>query len=260
MAAHQYWSLLCSPRGSSGVALAEVEMRASAGGADQTGGGTAGGSYTGSDSPAKAFDNDNATAWYYSSGANATRLSYDFGVAVTVAEVYVRVPGAANGHPGATYGPALTIIEWSDDGATWYRAAPLSDLSSLGNDGTVTIGPVTDTPGGRVEDAEVRFNPGWPAGPLAAVREEAVQVSEEAGIYRIAGTVAIDGATPTPLRRRVRLYEDSTGRLLRQTWSDAATGAFEFTGLSSRPCLVMAEDYTGFYDPVLGGLPITPTL
>jgi hypothetical protein len=35
----------------------------------------------------------------------------------------------------------------------------------------------------------------------------------------------------TPLRRRVRLYRDSDGLLLRQTWSDATTGNYRIDDL-----------------------------
>ncbi len=48
----------------------------------------------------------------------------------------------------------------------------------------------------------------------------------------IVGTVK-EKSTPMnrPLRRRVRLYLEKTGEFLDETWSDAATGAYTFTGL-----------------------------
>lgn len=51
------------------------------------------------------------------------------------------------------------------------------------------------------------------------------------GPGRITGTVA-EKATPNiPLRRRVRLHRDVDGLCVRETWSDAATGAYEFTDI-----------------------------
>lgn len=52
------------------------------------------------------------------------------------------------------------------------------------------------------------------------------------GPGRITGTVA-EKATPNiPLRRRVRLHRDVDGLCVRETWSDAVTGAYEFTGIN----------------------------
>lgn len=51
------------------------------------------------------------------------------------------------------------------------------------------------------------------------------------GQGRIAGTIE-EKATPNrPLRRRVRLHRDLDGLLVREAWSDAATGAYEFAGI-----------------------------
>jgi len=61
---------------------------------------------------------------------------------------------------------------------------------------------------------------------------------------RIVGTVK-EKNTPTnvPLRRRVRLYRERDGALIRETWSDAATGAYVFEGLNE------TEEYTAMsYD------------
>lgn len=52
------------------------------------------------------------------------------------------------------------------------------------------------------------------------------------GPGRITGTVE-EKATPNlPLRRRVRLHRDVDGLCVRETWSDAATGAYEFTDIN----------------------------
>lgn len=48
----------------------------------------------------------------------------------------------------------------------------------------------------------------------------------------ITGTVE-EKATPNiPLRRRVRLHRDVDGMMVRETWSDAVTGAYTFTDIN----------------------------
>jgi len=65
----------------------------------------------------------------------------------------------------------------------------------------------------------------------------------------INGTVKkYDGAVTVPLRRRVRLFEQSTGLLIQETWSDAVTGAYSFTGLDkTKDWIVMADDWQKDY-------------
>lgn len=55
---------------------------------------------------------------------------------------------------------------------------------------------------------------------------------QDAGTYRIYGTTKVD-ATPVdvPVRRRVQLYNQRGGRLIREVWSDATTGAYSFDGI-----------------------------
>lgn len=72
---------------------------------------------------------------------------------------------------------------------------------------------------------------------------------QDAGKYRIYGTTEVD-ATPVdvPLRRRVQLYNQRDGRLVRETWSDAATGAYRFDhirGGDDTRYFVVAFDHTG---------------
>lgn len=44
----------------------------------------------------------------------------------------------------------------------------------------------------------------------------------------ISGTVAEKGTPNTPVRRRVRLYQDRDGLFVREVWSDPVTGAYSF--------------------------------
>lgn len=83
--------------------------------------------------------------------------------------------------------------------------------------------------GGRLEGAVLQHDPA------------------DAGPYRVAGTVVIDGTPVTPARRRVRLFDVVRGRLVRETWS-AADGTYTFSQLRAGPWMVVVDDYTMTYE------------
>lgn len=76
-------------------------------------------------------------------------------------------------------------------------------------------------------------------------------VSVTGGPGTVTGTTKNTGTPPTPVRRRVRLHEQSSGRIVRETWSDAVTGAYTFTGLRLTRYYVTAFDHTGTYGGVI---------
>lgn len=254
MAAHRFWALLVKarPAAGAGVSVAEVEMRATAGGADQCAGGTASGTSSLGHVAANAFDNSNASFWYNgATGGQAARLSYEFSSAVNVVEVWVRLPGAAAAYPGATYGPAACQLQWSDDGTVWAHALGAADLSALGNDGEATLGPVSDAPPQtRLLDGLARLvgymPPGQPTTRLsvAALRYDPV----DGGTYSITSDVAISGTPDEPVQRQVLLFEATSMRLVRSTWSDPVTGAYAFPNLKLQTYLALSRDITGYYN------------
>lgn len=258
MAAHRYWGLLILARAGSGngVGVAEVEMRASAGGADQCTGGAASGASSFGQVAANAFDNDAATIWHNAgTGGDAIRLSYDFGTPVSVAEVFVRnvaATGSGTGFPGSTYGPGMCWVVWSDDGTSWELTDAVANLTALGNAEAATIAVTDAVPGAAAAGGSISFGTGWPAGAPSArpvggfIRHDTV----DGGPYRVAGTVAIDGTPTTPVRRRVRLFHRLSGRLVREVWS-AEDGAFEFTKIAAGEYVVMSDDYTRTYNAVV---------
>lgn len=74
----------------------------------------------------------------------------------------------------------------------------------------------------------------------------------DGGVGRINGTVKVAGTPPAPVRRRVRLFDRRAGRLVRETWSDSATGAYEFADLAiGREFTVVAYDHTGTHNAVI---------
>lgn len=94
-----------------------------------------------------------------------------------------------------------------------------------------------------------RLAPGLPAGNGAVLGGLVRHDAADGGPDRIAGTVQIDGTPVTPAARRVRLHDQASGRVVRETWSDAA-GAYSFEKLARRPYYVIAFDHTGLHDPV----------
>lgn len=84
---------------------------------------------------------------------------------------------------------------------------------------------------------------------VAGVHTAAVHVLGGMGHYSTAaGTTKKTGTPNVLVRRRVRLHDQPTGRLLREVWSDAATGAYQFTSLPAGTYYVTAFDHTGEYN------------
>lgn len=86
-----------------------------------------------------------------------------------------------------------------------------------------------------------------PAGPVLQP-VAATQDLQDGGGFRIYGTTELDAdPTDVPVRRRVQLYSQRDGRLVRETWSDAATGAYRFDrvrGGDGTRYFVVAFDHT----------------
>lgn len=51
------------------------------------------------------------------------------------------------------------------------------------------------------------------------------------GVGSITGTVQVKLPPEVPLRARVRLMRETDGRVMRETWSDGATGSYAFFNL-----------------------------
>ncbi len=113
MAAHLYWRInVSSNNGGSFLSIAEVEMRATVGGADQCNGGTASVSSSAASSGADAFDNDPVTRW--STNAYPSWLQYQFLSPVDVAQYTIQVHNT-----DGTRAPKDWTFEYSDNGSTW---------------------------------------------------------------------------------------------------------------------------------------------
>lgn len=250
--AHLYWAVYLDPHNPNNrAAIAEVEMRVAIGGANACTGGTPFGP---GGTPSDAFDG-NASTWWESNSNRAPlsipRVGYQFPSAVEIAEVVLT--NNSNASMISPYG----VLAWSDDGTNYTPVAPVFNLSGSAS-GSVTINGFTETTSGSaVGDGSVPQFGDWAVAlaPEPGVTPVGVAASADAwgGDRRVAGTVAIDmpgDAPDTPVHRRVRLYDKASGALMRETWSDATTGAYEFRGVRAGPVIVMAEDYNKVFNVV----------
>ncbi|KZT13763.1 hypothetical protein A1D30_21880 [Acidovorax sp. GW101-3H11] len=74
---------------------------------------------------------------------------------------------------------------------------------------------------------------------------------EFGGQARIWGTTKIKGTPNVPTKARVVLQHQRSKLLVRETWSDPVTGAFEFRGIdANQQFLTLAEDLAGNFRPV----------
>lgn len=82
-------------------------------------------------------------------------------------------------------------------------------------------------------------------------RAQVARDVEFGGQARIWGTTKIKGTPNVPAKARVVLQHQRSKVLVRETWSDPVTGAFEFSGLdASQQFLTLAEDLAGNFRPV----------
>lgn len=88
----------------------------------------------------------------------------------------------------------------------------------------------------------------------------AVHVFGASGPYSTTvGSTKNTGTPNAPVRRRVRLHDQSTGRLVREMWSDPVTGAYQFTGLHAGTYYVTSFDHTGTYNGEIMSDVVLPT-
>jgi len=117
MAAHEYWRINVTANDGdvNFLAIAEMEMRATIGGADQAVGGTATASASdGSSPPGNAFDNNSTTRWSTPVGTLTGWLRYQFTSPVDVVEYTIQA------HPTTpARSPRDFTLESSDDGIVW---------------------------------------------------------------------------------------------------------------------------------------------
>ena len=122
--AHAYWRINVTAATSAGnyCTIADIQMRASAGGANQCSGGTASADsfYSAGYDASKAFDGVATTNWTSTGAVYPHWIQYAFSSPVSVAEVAIQVASGTYGTVNES--PKDFTIEYSDNGASWLVA------------------------------------------------------------------------------------------------------------------------------------------
>lgn len=124
----RYWMLMVTELTLSGsnrdAAIAEMELLA--GGTDQTGSGTADATnWAGGYEPAKAFDNNNTTAFYHNTGNYPALLYYDLGFTPSLITQFSLRAMAADGYNNQQRAPEDAVLYASDNGRSWFQVHEL---------------------------------------------------------------------------------------------------------------------------------------
>lgn len=98
-----------------------------------------------------------------------------------------------------------------------------------------------------------RLATSWPTG---TGRGQALPVSVhrddiDGGTFSISGSVYLKGPPQVVASRRVRLHDRISGRCVRETWSDAATGSYAFPAIKTGLYYIVAFDHTDAYNAVV---------
>lgn len=266
MAAHRYWGVHISANwGDMYTALAELVLAASVGGAQSAVGGAAiASSFSAeSESPDKAFDGLATTSWrsQYGEYKLPSFIGYDMGAgnALDVAEVRMTTLSSM----GSTSHPRNFALVYSDNGTDWRVQKAWVDQSFLA--GVERAFDATPVPANQVYSRVImgqsrrndqanagpptlrRVTPFGPVGGGARHHTSPAIMTPWTGVYFIAGTTTALG---DPLARRVALYDQRSGLLVRQTFSKA-DGVFLFDYVGPGPWTVVGVDVSAEQNSVI---------
>lgn len=148
--------------------------------------------------------------------------------------------------------PVSGALPWVGDLGLVLKNPPIGRVYSIGT--SVRFLPGAERPGFTTVKAVAVSKVGNYLDPdLSNVKTDTTGARLLAGVGKIAGTVKVkQGAINKPIRRRVRLIRESDGLVVRETWSDAVTGAYSFEGLNtSYQYTVVSYDYTRDFRAVI---------
>lgn len=266
MAAHRFWGLHISSNWGDGyyTSLAELVLAPSAGGAQGAVGGTAIAStfLRATESPDKAFDGSPTTSWRTSDNFHIPSfIGYDMGAGNSLDVAEVRMT-TLSGMGAGTYPRSFALI-YSDDGVKWtVQKAWSEEAFSTGVERVFDATPVQANQVysrilkelvGRNDQANVgppTLRMTRPFGPMGGgVRHHTapLAMTQFTGSYFIQGTTTALGE---PLARRVDLYDQRSGQLVRQTFSKE-DGAFLFDYIGPGPWTVVGVDSSAEQNSVI---------
>jgi hypothetical protein len=74
---------------------------------------------------------------------------------------------------------------------------------------------------------------------------------QDGGAYRVTGTTKVKGTPDLAVSCRVRLHDQLSGRVVREVWSTAGTGAYSFKRIRMGTFYVISLDHTGAFRAVI---------
>ena len=239
MTAARYWRVTFSNSSgglSTNIWLDEVEFLDSSSQIIPATGGSviASGEYSAAYPKEQAFDGlTTSNGWSSDVGTWPQWIGYVFSAPVAPAYVRLKLPENASASDELPVIGGI-FVDWSDDGISWIGGAPSVVSGSIDVGQTIVCTVVAGSLPRSIGTIHRTPDVGFDSGPL-----------------QIIGTTKNTGTPPTPVRRRVRLHEQSSGRLVREVWSDATTGAYSFTGLRLTTYYVVSFDHTNTFAAVI---------
>jgi hypothetical protein len=268
MATHRYWRLhIAEVNGSSAVAITELEMAESPGGANVCTGGTASASsVTGSNTADKAFDGSftSVNTWQtltslFNNGLTAW-LQYDFNASPRdISEMKISF---ATGLSGVNLAPKAFSLYYSDDNIRWTRQRSWAEqVFSFGETKTYDTTPISSALitnrvalERKLKNIEAALPQGWYASVTRAnsmVRGRNCtrpwRLTPFSGSKRIAGSTTSLGV---PLARRVDLLDQKSSQLVERI-NTPTTGDFEFSELADGTYSLVGVDNTAEQNSVI---------
>ena len=269
MPAAAHWRVrVQSSVGGTWIVFTEVAFL-DASGNDLSVGGTAIASSQYSDTLAasKAFDKvlNSGSRWCNLDNQFPAWIGYAHATAVDVA--FVRIWCDSLYNIGAAQCPpntAAVSIEYStDSGATWISAGlSVHHDGAWFENGVVLLSAAGSIAAPFLSAVDVAASAPVPVhaapGGLGVATARDVEFG---GAGRIWGTTKTKGTPNTPTKARVVLLAQRGKTLVRETWSDPATGAFEFRGIdTAQQFLTLAEDADGNFRPVAASMLVPEVL
>lgn len=200
----------------------------------------------------KAFDKNLSTSWMSAANDFPAYIGYDHGAPADVE--YVQFRGFGSGEYPAAMG--VITVQWSDDGTTWSSPSHvrLIDGTFVANQ-YATVALWDGSFGSVFVGADLFSGSPTPSGVSPTYLPDGAHSYRDfefGGFGRIAGTVKEDGTPDVPVKRRVRLHREQDGLLVREVWSDPATGAYSFDHIdATKKYTVITYDYEHDYRAVI---------
>lgn len=265
MAAHRYWRLhISGTNGEQAVAVTELAMAETAGGANVCTGGTA--SASSGSSASLAFDGvlTAANTWYSESGlfnyGRTAWLQYDFNANPRdIVEIKITFATGLY-YPG--YAPKSFSLYYSDDGLNWARQRSWSEqVFSFGETKTYDATPISSVLitnrllfDRKLKNISAALPQAWYASTLRSnnmVRGRNCtrpwRQTPYSGNKRVAGSTTSLGV---PLARRVDLVDQKSGLLVERV-NTPETGEFEFKELADGTYSLVGVDNTAEQNSVI---------